>query len=141
MTTELEYRDAVEEDAGRLVEMANSYFLDNDLSEASMRDLVQDRTVKVVEDSEEDELVGYVSYRAVEDAVVVQHLSVVPDYREEGVPGELVSFPVEFAKEYDMRTRVAVDEESWCVSFLDGTDFGKEGTARFAGDTLVIYER
>lgn len=140
MTTQIEYRDAVEEDAEELVEMANSYFLDHDLSEASMRDIVQDRTVRVAEDGEAEELVGYISYRAVDDAVVVQHLSVVPDYRKGEVPEELVSFPVEFAEEYGMGTRLAVEEDSWCISFLEGTEFEEKGEARFAEDTLLIYE-
>jgi N-acetylglutamate synthase-like GNAT family acetyltransferase len=135
---ELNYRDAREEDAEAVAEIANSYVMSEDLSVDSMRDLVQDRTMKVVE--EEDELVGYVSYRAVEDTVVVQHICVVPEYRETEVPGRLVSFPVEFADEEGMKTRAAVDENSWFTDFLPGEGFAEKGEARFAGDTLVVYE-
>lgn len=135
---ELNYRDAREEDAEAVAEIANSYVMSEDLSVDSMRDLVQDRTMKVVE--EEDELVGYVSYRAVEDTVVVQHICVVPEYRDTEVPGRLVSFPVEFADEEGMKTRAAVGENSWFTDFLPGEGFAEKGEARFAGDTLVVYE-
>lgn len=141
---ELRYRDAREEDAETVAEIANSYVMSEDLSVNSMRDLVQDRTMKVVEDEEkgddEGELVGYVSYHAVEDTVVVQHICVVPEYRETEVPGRLVSFPVEFADEEGMKTRAAVDENSWFTDFLPGEGFEEKGEARFAGDTLVMYE-
>jgi N-acetylglutamate synthase-like GNAT family acetyltransferase len=138
----VEYRDAREDDASDVAEIANSYVMSENLSVGSMRDLVQDRTMKVavVEEDEERRIVGYVSYRAVEDTVVVQHICVVPDYRETEVPGELVSFPVEFADEEGMKTRAAVDEESWFTEFLPSEGFEEKGEARFAGDTLVMYE-
>lgn len=138
----VEYRDAREDDASDVAEIANSYVMSENLSVGSMRDLVQDRTMKVavVEEDEERRIVGYVSYRAVEDTVVVQHICVVPDYRETEVPEELVSFPVEFADEEGMKTRAAVDEESWFTEFLPSEGFEEKGEARFAGDTLVMYE-
>jgi len=134
----LNYRDAREDDAADIAEIANSYVMSEDLSVGSMRDLVQDRTMKVVED--EGELVGYVSYHAVEDTVVVQHICVVPEYRDTEVPERLVSFPVEFADEEGMKTRAAVDEDSWFTDFLPTEGFEEKGEARFAGDTLVMYE-
>jgi N-acetylglutamate synthase-like GNAT family acetyltransferase len=138
----VEYRDAREDDASDVAEIANSYVMSENLSVGSMRDLVQDRTMKVavVEDDEERSIVGYVSYRAVEDTVVVQHICVVPDYRETEVPEGLVSFPVDFAEEEGMKTRAAVDEESWFTEFLPSEGFEEKGEARFAGDTLVMYE-
>ncbi len=141
---ELRYRDAREEDAEAVAEIANSYVMSEDLSVNSMRDLVQDRTMRVVEEEveEEDEgdVVGYVSYHAVEDTVVVQHICVVPEYRDTEVPERLVSFPVEFADEEGMKTRAAVDENSWFTDFLPTEGFKQKGEARFAGDTLVMYE-
>jgi len=138
---EMRYRDAREEDAEAVAEIANSYVMSEDLSVGSMRDLVQDRTMKVVEEGDDEgELVGYVSYHAVEDTVVVQHICVVPEYRDTEVPERLVSFPVEFADEEGMKTRAAVDEDSWFTDFLPTEGFEEKGEARFAGDTLVMYE-
>jgi N-acetylglutamate synthase-like GNAT family acetyltransferase len=134
----MKYRDAREDDADEIAEIANCYVLPQNLSVDSMRDLVQDRTMKIAED--DDEIIGYVSYRVVDDTVVVQHVCVVPEYRDTDVPEELVSFPVEFAKEEGLRTRVAVGEESWFRSFLPEEGFKEKGEARFAGDTLVMYE-
>lgn len=141
---ELRYRDAREEDAKAVAEIANSYVMSEDLSVNSMRDLVQDRTMRVVEEEveedDEGDVVGYVSYHAVEDTVVVQHICVVPEYRDTEVPERLVSFPVEFADEEGMKTRAAVDENSWFTDFLPTEGFKQKGEARFAGDTLVMYE-
>ena len=139
------YRDAREDDAVDITEIANSYVMSEDLSVDSMRDLVQDRTIKVAEegDGEDDEdsrIVGYVSYHAVDDTVVVQHICVVPEYRDTDVPERLVTFPVEFADEEGMRTRAAVNENSWFTEFLPTEGFEEKGTARFAGETLVMYE-
>ena len=136
--TELRYRDAREDDAAGIAEIANSYVMSENLSVSSMRDLVQDRTIKVAE--EDEETIGYVSYRAVEDTVVVQHICVVPEYRDTEVPERLVSFPVEFAEEEGMSTRAAVDEDSWFTDFLPEEGFVEKGEARFAGETLVMYE-
>jgi len=142
---ELEYRDAREDDAGDVAGIANSYVMSENLSVGSMRDLVQDRTMKVAEaegeaDDESERIVGYVSYRVVEDTVVVQHICVVPEYRDTEVTERLVSFPVEFADEEGMRTRAAVNEGSWFTEFLPTQGFEKKGEARFAGETLVMYE-
>lgn len=142
----VEYRDAREDDAADVAEIANSYVMSEDLSVGSMRDLVQDRTMKVAEEGggdtedENDRIVGYVSYHAVEDTVVVQHICVVPEYRDTEVPERLVSFPVEFADEEGMRTRAAVNENSWFTEFLPTEGFDEKGEARFAGETLVMYE-
>ncbi len=135
----IDYRDAREEDAEEVAEIANCYVLSQDLSVDSMRNLVQDRTMKIAEDG--DEIVGYVSYRVVEDTVVVQHICVVPEYRDTEVPESLVSFPVDFAEEEGLRTRVAVEEGSWFGGFLPEEGFEEKGKARFAGDTLRMYER
>jgi N-acetylglutamate synthase-like GNAT family acetyltransferase len=140
------YRDAREDDADDVAEIANCYFLPQDMSVGSMRDLVQDRTMKVAVDGEDgneedEEIVGYVSYRVVEDTVVVQHLCVVPEYRDTEVPEHLVSFPAEFADEEGMRTRVAVAEGSCFGDFLTEEGFEEQGEARFAGETLSMYER
>jgi len=142
------YRDAREDDADEVAEIANCHFLPQDMSVGSMRDLVQDRTMKVAVyddggdgDEDDEEIVGYVSYRVIEDTVVVQHLCVVPEYRDTGVPESLVSFPVEFADEEGMRTRVAVAEGSCFGDFLTEEGFEEQGEARFAGETLSMYER
>jgi N-acetylglutamate synthase-like GNAT family acetyltransferase len=140
------YRDAREDDADDIAEIANSYVMSENLSVGSMRDLVQDRTMKIaeVEGEAEDEgdevIVGYVSYHAVEETVVVQHICVVPEYRDTEVPESLVSFPVEFAEEEGMKTRAAVNENSWFTEFLPTQGFEQKGEARFAGETLVMYE-
>jgi N-acetylglutamate synthase-like GNAT family acetyltransferase len=139
------YRDAREDDADEVAEIANCYVLPQDMSVESMRDLVQDRTMKVAVDEEEEDddgdIVGYVSYRVVEDTVVVQHVCVVPEYRDTKVPKELVSFPAEFADEEGLRTRVAVGEDSWFAEFLPDEGFDEQGEARFAGETLRMFER
>jgi len=64
-----------------------------------------------------------------------------PEYRDTEVPESLVSFPVEFAEEEALRTRVAVEEGSWFGDFLTQEGFDEKGRARFAGDTLHMYER
>ena len=140
------YRDAREDDADEIAEIANSYVMSENLSVGSMRDLVQDRTMKVAEgeggaeEDGEEVIVGYVSYHAVEETVVVQHICVVPEYRDTEVPEKLVSFPVEFAEEEGMKTRAAVNENSWFTEFLPTQGFKQKGEARFAGETLVMYE-
>ncbi|MDZ7687853.1 MAG: hypothetical protein U5J64_03855 [Halobacteriales archaeon] len=146
----MKYRDAREDDAVDIAEIANSYVMSENLSVGSMRDLVQDRTIKVAEEGDEGDtkkdgekdnrIVGYVSYHAVDDTVVVQHICVVPDYRDTDVPERLVAFPVEFADEEGMRTRAAVNEDSWFTEFLPTQGFEEKGEARFAGETLVMYE-
>lgn len=136
---EVSYRDAREDDAEKIADIANSYVMSEDLSVGSMRDLVQERTIKIAED-EDGKLVGYVSYRAVEDTVVVQHICVVPEYRDTDIPERLVSFPVEFADDEGLRTRAAVEEDSWFTGFLPEKGFTQKGEARFAGETLVMYE-
>jgi len=140
------YRDAREDDDADIAKIANSYVMSEDISVGSMRDLVQDRTIKVAEEEgegdgdEDDKIVGYVSYHAVDETVVVQHICVVPEYRGTDVPERLVAFPVEFADEEGMRTRAAVNENSWFTEFLPTEGFEEKGTARFAGETLVMYE-
>ena len=146
----ISYRDAREDDADDIAEMANLYVMSEDLSVGSMRDLVQDRTIKVAvaegdgEEKTDGEkhgtIVGYVSYHAVDDTVVVQHVCVVPEYRDTDVPERLVDFPVEFADDEGMKTRAAVDEGSWFTEFLPTQGFEEKGEARFAGETLVMYE-
>jgi N-acetylglutamate synthase-like GNAT family acetyltransferase len=139
------YRDAREDDADEVADIANCYVLPQDMSVGSMRDLVQDRTMKIAveEGGKEDDgdIVGYVSYRVVENTVVVQHICVVPEYRDTEVPEELVSFPAEFADDQGLRTRVAVGEGSWFGGFLPEEGFDEQGKARFAGETLHMYER
>jgi len=140
------YRDAREDDAEAVAEIANCYVLSQDMSVESIRDLVQDRTMKIAVDEEEGgeeggEVAGYVSYRVVGDTVVVQHLCVVPEYRDTEVPEDIVSFPAEFADEEGLRTRVAVGEDSWFTGFLPEEGFEEQGEARFAGETLRMYER
>ncbi|MFP4188999.1 MAG: GNAT family N-acetyltransferase [Halobacteriales archaeon] len=142
----LRYRDAREDDADKVAEIANCYFLPQDMSVGSMRDLVQDRTMKVAVDGENEEedggdIVGYVSYRVVDDTVVVQHVCVVPEYRDTEVPARLVSFPADFADDEGLRTRVAVGEDSWFCDFLPKEGFEEQGKARFAGETLRMFER
>jgi len=140
------YRDAREDDAGEVAEIANRYFLPREMSVGSMRDLVQDRTMKVAvneegDEDDTDEVVGYVSYRVIDETVVVQHLCVVPEYRDTEVPEELVSFPVEFADDEGLKARVAVSEGSCFGDCLSDEGFEEKGEARFAGETLRMYER
>ncbi|MCX2818813.1 MAG: N-acetylglutamate synthase-like GNAT family acetyltransferase [Methanobacteriota archaeon] len=140
----LRYRDAREDDADGVAEIANCYVLPQDMSVGSMRDLVQDRTMKIAveeDENEGDEIVGYVSYRVVDETVVVQHVCVVPEYRDTDVPERLVSFPSEFADDEGLRTRVAVGEGSWFTGFLPQEGFEEQGKARFAGETLRMFER
>ncbi len=135
----MNYREAREEDAARLVEMANQELMQQNLSEAAMQNLVQDRSITVAEDDED--VVGYVSYRVVDGAVVIQHVCVEEGYREGEAPAELLDRPVEFAEAEGMRTRIAVERESWLVDgdYLHG--FEHVGDATFGEDDLVIYER
>lgn len=135
----MNYREAREEDASRLVEMANQEVMQQNLSEEAMQDLVQDRSMTVAED--EDDVVGYVSYRVVDSAVVVQHVCVEPDHREGEVPRELLDRPLEFAESEGMKTRLAVERDSWMESsdLLEG--FEHVADASFGDEDLVIYER
>lgn len=134
----MNYREAREEDASRLVEMANQEVMQQDLSEDAMQDLVQDRSMTVAEDDEQ--VVGYVSYRVVDGAVVVQHVCVEPDRRDGDVPRELLDRPLEFAESEEMKTRVAVERDSWLESseLLEG--FEHVADASFGDEDLVIYE-
>lgn len=136
----MNYREAREEDASRLVEMANQEVMQQNLSEEAMQDLVQDRSMTVAED-EEDEVVGYVSYRVVDSAVVVQHVCVEPGHRDGEVPRELLDRPMEFAESEGMKTRLAVDRGSWIeeADLLEG--FEHVADASFGDEDLVIYER
>lgn len=138
----MNYRTAREGDAACLAEMANDEIMPQDISEETMRDFVQDRTVWVAEeDGDEGEVVGYVSFRAVDDSVVVQHVCVEPGYRDDGVAGSLLEYPLEFAEKEGMSVRLAVEEDSWLVGSdaLDG--FEESGTASFGDDRLLIFER
>lgn len=135
----MNYREAREEDASRLVEMANQEVMQQNLSEETMQDLVQDRSMTVAEDGEE--VVGYVSYRVVDGAVVVQHVCVEPGHREEDVPRELLDRPLEFAESEGMKTRIAVERGSWLEKSDLLEEFEHVADASFGDEDLVIYER
>ncbi len=134
----MNYREAREEDADTLVEMANEELMQQDLSEATMRDMVQDRSITVAE--EDEEVVGYVSYRVMEGAVVVQHVCVQDKFRDSEVPTHLIQRPVEFAESEGLKTRLAVERDSW----IDGSNclegFEHVADASFGEDDLLIYE-
>lgn len=136
----MNYREAREEDAERLVEMANEEVMQQNLSEATMRDLVQDRSITVAED-EDESVVGYVSYRVVEGAVVVQHVCVEPGHRDQDVASELIERPLEFAESEGLNTRLAVERDSWLEEADCLENFEHTADASFGDDDLVIYER
>ncbi|MDY7082853.1 MAG: GNAT family N-acetyltransferase [Halobacteria archaeon] len=138
----MNYRDAMEDDAARIVEIANEYVLDENLSVESMNDLIQDRTVKVAEEEGDDanEIRGYISYQATRGKVMVQHLGVVPDYRDE-VTAQLLENATRYADDHDMATRIAVEENSWCIPILERHGFEHVGNESFKDEELVVYER
>lgn len=141
----MNYRDAREDDADALTQIANNYFLQQNISRDSMQNLVQDRTVKVAEKQEEEgdgdkEIVGYVSYQATQDKITVQHVGVVPEYRDE-TGEELLQFPVEFAERHGMTVRLAVEEGSWLEQLLHEHDFEVVGAERFEEENLLVFER
>lgn len=140
----MNYRDAREEDSGKLTEIANNYFLQQNISRDSMQNLVQDRTVKVAETPDggdgEPRIVGYVSYQATQDKITVQHVGVVPEYRDE-VGEDLLRYPVEFAERHDMTVRLAVEEGSWLEQLLNTHDFEVVGAQRFEQENLLVFER
>ncbi|MDY6779484.1 MAG: GNAT family N-acetyltransferase [Halobacteria archaeon] len=144
------YRDAREDDAERLAEIANQHVLKENVSVETMENLVQDRTIKVAEDGEEDEddgseVVGYVSYRVTTKSVVIQHLGVLPDCREgddaENVAEELLEYPLRFAENEGMGTRVAVDGESWSKEVFEELGFERVGEMQFEEASLDVLEK
>ncbi|WP_324664975.1 hypothetical protein [Haloarcula sediminis] len=124
----MEIRDAVEADAGRLAELADS-------PPDVMRNLVHDRTVRVATESEED-VVGFVSYDAKQGTVHVTQLAGSTEVCE-----RLLKEPITFAQRERMAVELLVPaDESEVEAAVEATGFTDSGSGpKFAGESTVRY--
>ncbi len=124
----MEIRDAVEADAGRLAELADS-------PPDVMRNLVHDRTVRVATESEED-VVGFVSYDAKQGTVHVTQLA-----GSTAVCERLLKEPITFAQREHMAVELLVTaDESKVQAAVEATGFTDSGSGpKFAGESTVRY--
>jgi len=124
----MEIRDAVEADAGRLAELADS-------PPDVMRNLVHDRTVRVAAEGEED-VVGFVSYDAKQETVHVTQLAGSAEICE-----QLLVEPITFAKREHMAVELLVTaDESEVEAAVEATGFNNSGSGpKFAGESTVRY--
>lgn len=146
---EYEFRDAREEDAPRLAQIANEQVLNESLSAESMRELVHERTIVVAVRENEgqkkeengEEVVGYVSYEARMEFVVVQHLAVIPECEPE-VLERLLEFPIEFADSEVLKTRIVSEkEDSETRSLVERYGFEHKRLERFGDREMIVFER
>jgi len=123
----MEIRDAVEADAGRLAELADS-------PPDVMRNLVHDRTVRVAQEG--DEIVGFVSYDARAQTIHVTQLEGSPDRCN-----TLLEEPIRFARREGMAVEMLVPEPDEDVqSAAENTGFDRVGSGpRFEGTPTVKY--
>jgi len=123
----MEIRDAVEADAGRLADLADS-------PPDVMRNLVHDRTVRVATESED--VVGFVSYDAKEGTVHVTQLAGSGEACE-----RLLTEPISFAERERMSVELLVPEGQTTVAdAVEATGFTRTGAGpQFAGESTVRY--
>ncbi|MDY6774733.1 MAG: hypothetical protein SV253_01365 [Halobacteria archaeon] len=138
-------RDATEEDAERIAEIASEEILDEKPSADSVRDMVHDRTLRVAET--QDGIRGYVSYDVelgsdyeYEYEYVVIHQIGVDDSDNESV-SLLLDEPLAAAEEADLGVRIAVDESDESLrEALEERGFTVAETRRFRGEKTVVYQ-
>ncbi|MBX0322570.1 hypothetical protein EGH21_05965 [Halomicroarcula sp. F13] len=136
----MEIRDAVEADAGRLADLADS-------PPDVMRNLVHDRTVRVAtgedatgengaEEGDGETIVGFVSYDAKQGTVHVTQLAGSADACE-----RLLDEPITFAEREHMNVELLVpDGESAVESAVEASGFTRTGQGpRFEGKPTVRY--
>ena len=126
----MEIRDAVEADAGRLADLADS-------PPDVMRNLVHDRTVRVASDGDgDDEIVGFVSYDAERGTVHVTQLA-----GSQAVCERLLNEPMVFAEREHMAVELLVpDSESAVKAAVEATGFTRSGEGpQFDGEQTVRY--
>jgi len=123
----MEIRDAVEADAGRLADLADS-------PPDVMRNLVHDRTVRVATD--DDDVVGFVSYDAKQGTVHVTQLA-----GEQTVCERLLDEPITFAEREHMAVELLVtDDQPEVKTAVEATGFIDTGSGpEFAGESTVRY--
>jgi hypothetical protein len=123
----MDIRDAVEADAGRLAELADS-------PPDVMRNLVHDRTVRVAE--RDETIIGFVSYDAREQTVHVTQLEGDPD-----VCDRLLEEPIRFARGEAMAVELLVPEpDEVTKSAADSAGFTRVGSGpRFDGTPTVKF--
>ena len=127
----MEIRDAVEADAERLADLAES-------PPDVMRNLVHDRTVRVAreDDGEDEAVVGFVSYDAKEGTVHVTQLAGPSEVCE-----RLLAEPITFAEREHMAVELLVpDGQSSVEDAVEATGFTRTGSGpQFAGEPTVRY--
>jgi len=123
----MEIRDAVEADAGRLAELADS-------PPDVMRNLVHDRTVRVA--TAEDDVEGFVSYDAKQGTVHVTQLAGPTTVCE-----RLLEEPISFAEREHMAVELLVPAGQPDVeAAVEATGFTDSGSGpKFAGESTVRY--
>ena len=123
----MEIRDAVEADAGRLAELADS-------PPDVMRNLVHDRTVRVA--TEGDDVVGFVSFDAKRGTVHVTQLAGGTEVCE-----RLLDEPIAFAEREHMAVELLVAADQPEVeAAVEATGFADSGSGpKFAGESTVRY--
>jgi len=123
----MEIRDAVEADAGRLAELADS-------PPDVMRNLVHDRTVRVAADG--DDVVGFVSYDAKQGTVHVTQLA-----GSASVCERLLKEPITFAEREHMAVELLITaDQSEVEAAAEATGFTNSGSGpKFAGESTVRY--
>ena len=123
----MEIRDAVEADAGRLAELADS-------PPDVMRNLVHDRTVRVA--TEDEDVVGFVSYDAKQGTVHVTQIA-----GSTAVCEQLLREPITFAEREHMAVELLVTaDQSEVEAAVEATGFRESGSGpQFAGESTVRY--
>jgi hypothetical protein len=129
----MEIRDAVEADAGRLAELADS-------PPDVMRNLVHDRTVRVAtaaeDDADEAAVLGFVSYDAGRGTVHVTQLAGSSDVCE-----RLLEEPIAFAGREGMAVELLVPDGSEAIeAAVEAVGFADTGSGpQFDGRPTVRY--
>ena len=123
----MEIRDAVEADAGRLADLADS-------PPDVMRNLVHDRTVRVA--TEDEDVVGFVSYDARQGTVHVTQIA-----GSTGVCERLLKEPITFAEREHMAVELLITAaQSEVEAAVEATGFRESGSGpQFAGESTVRY--
>lgn len=135
----MEIREAVEADAERMADIADS-------PPAVMRNLVHDRTVRVASedgaggdgdsDQPEDDIIGLVSFDARDSTVHVTQLAGTKE-----ACARLIEEPVRFAKREGMGVELLVSETDDGVrEAVEGAGFENRGSGpRFEGEETTRY--
>jgi hypothetical protein len=123
----MEIRDAVEADAGRLADLADS-------PPDVMRNLVHDRTVRVA--TEGEDVVGFVSYDAKAGTVHVTQVAGTTESCE-----RLLAEPISFAEREHMAVELLVPaSDSIVEEAVEATGFTRSGSGpQFEGEPTVRY--